>query len=140
MNWLVASTQPNCEGVAARDLALVGVESVAPRYRDHLLQPRLLFPGYLFVLAALELARTVAPRARGVARVIGEMTHAQLEPWLSYQPEDEFYPGRSVQLRRLGEVHGMVDGYGADDRIRVLYRMLGREVRSEFERVDLVLG
>lgn len=154
MSWAVATTIPNHEGLAARDLSSAEVETFAPRYRRHCSAPvTYLFPGYLFVRPIVDWGCVL--RARGVRGVLGldgaagvaqlvpehEMDRVmeQLDADGILTDRDPFYPGARVRSRVLDWL-GVVEGERSTDMFAVRFEAMGRVVRATASRADLVLA
>lgn len=154
MSWAVATTIPSHEGIAARELAGVSVETFAPRYRRHVTAPtQLLIPGYLFVRPVIDWS--VVLRARGVRGVLGldgpegeallvrEHEMARLTDQLDADgvltDRDPFGPGARVRSRVLDWL-GVVEGIHSTNRFAVRFEAMGRFVRATASRADLVLA
>jgi transcriptional antiterminator RfaH len=161
--WLVVTTRPNCEAMAANGLSRQGIASYLPRFR-HYSRPEKripLFPGYLFVSDFQQSWRAVLD-TRGVGRMITDklpereitrIREQEDETGLVKLP-DPFAPGTPVHVTRsrfLGRrrltsfveptmLSGICDGMSGKDRVFVLLRFLGRLVRVPVPKVDLVLG
>jgi transcription antitermination factor NusG len=154
MSWAVATTVPSCEGIASRELAALGAETFAPRYRRHASAPtQLLIPGYVFVRPVACWSAVLG--ARGVRGVLGldgpegeallvrEYEMARLTDQLDADgiltDRDPFGPGARVRSRVLDWL-GVVEGIHSTNRFAVRFEAMGRFVRATASRADLVLA
>lgn len=150
--WAVAVCAPNCEALATRGLGRQGIESYHPRFRPVGRAVRPLFPGYLFVRQT-DVWRSVLG-TRGVVRLIMDAGYPAMlgedvvqgvrdregREGLVELP-DAFVTGTKVRIARGGLVDqvGICDG-SDERRVYVLLQFLGRQVRTRFERADLVIA
>lgn len=154
MNWAVATTIPNYEGIATRDLASRMVETFAPRYRRHRTAPtQMLIPGYLFVRPVACWSDVLG--AKGVRSVLGldgpegeallvrECEMARLTDQLDADgiltDRDPFGPGARVRSRALDWL-GVIEAVQSTNRFVVEFAAMGRSLRATANRADLVLA
>lgn len=155
MSWAVATVVPTLSLSASRDLRRLDVETLAPRHRvNRWAPPRSMFPGYLFVRPVL--SWSVVLRVRGVLGVLGldsgraclvrehEMQRifdAMDEDGVVTDAEqpDPFSVGAAVRSRLLDWL-GAITEVVSPDHYRVDCRAMGRVIRVDASRADLVLA
>jgi transcriptional antiterminator RfaH len=165
MTWFAVQTQPRAEPKARANLERQGYAVYAPRLRrrrrharrvENVLVP--LFPGYVFVdldpkggawrpinstLGVVRLVcfgETPAPVPRGVIEGLREL---EGEDGIVRPPETPLPPGQSVRIldgTLAGQIGILLDASDAE-RVRLLVRMLGRDVQvavdpERFEKLD----
>jgi len=162
VHWSVATTQPNCEAIAARHLDRRGVTTYHPRFRDTRNGiPRLksLFPGYLFIAGSSSWRAVLGARCvMGVLGLRSEATSCSIksevvEEIRAQEHEDGIIvlperlalgirPGAVVRVERgsLFGCEGVCQGMKGRDRVWVLLRIMGRKVKVDFSRADLILA
>lgn len=164
MRWYVARTAPNQEGRAAENLARQGLAPWLPRLRrrrrharriENVLRP--LFPGYLFV--ALDLARDPWRKVlstRGVRDLItgpdgpvplpdavADAIRARLDDQnVLAEPDRTLSPGQKVRVTAgpFAELDGVVLAETGAERVEILLRLLGRELRVSLASADVEGG
>lgn len=145
MSWAVACTHPNLERRVERGLTDQGFTSYLPRYRtERSPSPRLLFPGYVFVLVA-DAWRSITG-TRGVSRVIMAGDRPAMLPDTEVQalrdrtgedgfiqlPRRQLTVGQAVNIEfgTFGGWTAIYDGQAPRERCFVLLSIMGRLTRA----------
>jgi transcription antitermination factor NusG len=160
LNWAVATTQPSHEGVASCGLDRLGLTSYTPRYRDGLnraggplIKP--LFPGYLFIHDQPTWRPVLSTRGitgvlglgNGRAMQVGDDVVSEIrdreaaDGIIDLPPElDPIHPGVRVRCRygALFGAEGICCGMRGRERVDVLLSYLGRMVKTNMKKADLV--
>ena len=155
--WAVATCMSNCEASAALRLGRQGIESYHPRFRQlgavSGTATRPLFPGYLFVRQGAAWRSVLG--TRGIVgmildagkpallseRVIQDVRDREGREGLVELP-DPYRIGAKVQIVRgaLFGQEGICAGMNDERRVFVFLQFLGQQVKTRFERADLVLA
>jgi len=161
MSWFVVRTQPHPEEKAVRHLGNQGFSTYLPRYRRRVRHARRvvnalrpLFPGYLFVhLDRAEMRWRSINGTIGVRYVLTDGDVPRCVPDRIVEEirarEDEggavkllsrLKRGQTVRLLHgpLAEVEGLFEEMRDDQRVVLLFSLLGREVRTVVSAEDII--
>ena len=161
MSWFVVRTQPNAEEKAVRHLLNQGFSTYLPRYRRRVRHARRvvdalrpLFPGYLFV--RLDHAEMRWRSINGTIGVRYVLTDGDVPRCVPDRIVDEIRGredesgvvkllsrlkrGQPVRLVQgpLADVDGLFEEMRDDQRVVLLFSLLGREVRTVVSAQDIV--
>jgi transcriptional antiterminator RfaH len=141
--WTVAATHHRQEERAAHHIEKQGFSYYLPRFLNDNAQSRILFEGYILVRVNVRGLWQSLCNTRGISRLImHELAPVPLRDeyvtalraredargFVVLHPRPK--PGDEVLV--YGGVRGVVQGDTADDRIRVLFSLLGRSVEGAF--------
>lgn len=160
--WYVVQTHHRGEVQATRELEKQAFEVFLPRYRKRCRHARKvtlvaapLFPNYLFVRLDPSHQRWRSINGtRGVARIIagangplpisdalvaGLRSRLDVQGFVAMAPRPDFVPGQAIRIRAgsFAETIGLFEGFRDHDRVTVLLKLLGGQVRVVLEE-DLV--
>lgn len=160
--WFVAQTQPRKEVVAMRNLQNQGFDAYCPRVRrtrrharkfETVSEP--LFPGYVFVgIDVSEQPWRSVNGTFGVSRILTDgagpvaLQEGLVEQLMAVTGADGGLPGRAarvgedVRLRTgpFADFVGCIVGMSAGNRVRILLRLMNREitVAASLSELDLL--
>jgi transcriptional antiterminator RfaH len=160
-SWFVVRTQPHAEEKAVRHLTNQGFSTYLPRYRRRVRHARRvvdalrpLFPGYLFV--RLDRSEMRWRSINGTIGVLYVLTDGDLPRCVPDRIVDEIRGreddsgavkllsrlkrGQPVRLVQgpLADVDGLFEEIRDDQRVVLLFSLLGREVRTVVSAEDIV--
>ena len=153
--WVVAQVEAGREHAARLLVMRLGAETYLPRIRFRRagrVRDEPLFPGYLFtrviaqwypirwtphVIRLLMDGDQPAPLSD---RVVAEIRKHEIDGYVRLPTAPKLSPGRAVRILsgQFRGLTGVYAGQSAPDRERVLLQLLGRAVRVELARGDVV--
>ena len=161
MRWYALSTGPRRERLAEDCLKVLGVETLAPRFRRRRAPARPvifesvpLFPGYLFARFDMAAMYRIVKYTRGVRGVVSfgsvpavvdetvvEEIRARLEEGLVVLARHAFVPGQVLRIRS-GPLQGLEAVFEREmsdqERVVVLLRALAYQPRATVPVDDLI--
>ena len=150
-DWLVILIKARQYDVASENVRNQEAEFYCPRAlvrrpRTHLLRPEPLFPGYAFARPRgaawmfLRSTRGVQEVLMGTYEMPGRVPTSEIDKLRAREGPDtlvrlassEFCPGESLRVEEGAFVglEGLYDGMASRDRVYVLLRVFGRQVRT----------
>jgi transcription antitermination factor NusG len=147
--WIVATTANNAERKAISAMSAAGFTNWLPEFEDDRKRPRMLFRGYLFVLASWNNWHNVY-KVRGINSVLMgagtgipalvnshsmSLLRARRNSGGMIELPTRFEVGQQLIVRE-GPFEGklaLYQGMSSKQREQVLFQMLGRSVVAEFD-------